>query len=99
MRADRRRLLQIPYARAIAEELVGEDAGRAQLAEVARERALQRSGLEAAEVHAVAAAARPEVAPAGDVLVEAAAPVAGDAAVHLVRDELAQVLVHEGALA
>ena len=99
VRTDRRRLLQVPHPRAIAEQLVGEDAGRAQLDQVARERTLERALLEAPEVDAIAAAGRPEVAAARHLLIEAAAAIARDAAVHLVRDELPQVLIGEGTLA
>src|SRR5438552_16096974 len=40
--ADRGRLLQVPYPGAVAEQLVGEDAGGAELDQVSRERALER---------------------------------------------------------
>src|SRR4029453_19174767 len=96
--ADRRREAQVPDAAAVAEQLVGEHAGGTHLDKVAGERALERALLEAAEVDAVAAAGDAEVAAAGVLLVEAAAAIAGDAAVYLVRDELAEVLVAEGAL-
>src|SRR5439155_6719618 len=99
VRAHRVRDLEVPHPRAVAEQLVGEHPGGAELDQVAGERALERAVLEAAEVDAVAAPGGAEVAPARDLLVEAAAAVAGDAAVHLVLDELAQVLVLEGALA
>ncbi len=98
--AHRRRALQVPLARVPARErLVVEHAGRAHLDEVAAELALQRAALGAAEVHLVAQAEHAEVPPAGVVVVEPRAAVAGDAAVELVGDERPQVLVLEGPLA
>ena len=100
VRAHRRRRLQVPLARVAARErLVVEHAGGADLDEVAAELALQGAALGAPEVDLVAQAEHAEVAAAGVVVVETRAAVAGDAAVELVGDERAEVLVLEGPLA
>src|SRR6185369_8543235 len=97
--AYRRRRLQIPLARVVPLEcLVVEDAGRADLDEVSRELVLERAVGVAAEVYVVVAAEDVEVAPTGVVAIKAHAAIALDAAVHLVVDERAEVLVAVGAL-
>src|SRR5213075_1324011 len=77
VRADRRADLEIPDAAAVAERLVGEHAGRAELDEVPGERAFERALLEASEVDTVAASALGEVAPARVVAIEPRAAIAG----------------------
>ena len=99
MHAHRRRRLQVPLARVVPLEcLIGENAGGADLHQVAAEFALERAVLVAAEIDLVAQHERVEIAAAGIVAVEAHAAVALDAAVHLVVDEGPQVLVAERAL-
>ena len=91
--------LQVPLAGVgLRERLVGEHAGGAHLDEVAGEHVLQHAFFRAAEVRAIARAEGLQVGAAGVVTIEAHAPVAGDAAVHLVVEQRAQVLVAEGAL-
>ncbi len=89
--ADRRGGLEVPLAGVVLlERLVGEDAGGADLHQVAAELAFQRAVRVAAEVDVVVPAQDVEVAPAGVVAVEPHAAVALDAAVHLVVDERAR---------
>ena len=93
------RRLEVPLARVLlAERAVGEYAGRAHLDQVPGELALEDAVLRPAEVHPPAGPERLEVRAARVVAVEADAPVAGDAAVHLVADERSEVLVLPGAL-
>src|SRR5690606_34636424 len=77
---------------------VGKHAGRADLDQVAGELAFQRAVLDTAKVHVVVRAVDAEVGAACVVLVVAHAAVAGDAAVHLVGDERAELLVLVGTL-
>ncbi len=98
--AHRRCALQIPFARVpVRERLVVEHARGADLDEVAAELTLERTALVASEVDLVTQAEHAEVATAGIVVVEARAPVAGDAAVELMGHEGSQILVLEGPLA
>src|SRR5208337_155568 len=88
MRADRRARVEIPFATGVRGlGLVGEHARGADLAEVARERALELAVFDAPEEHRVMPALDVEVRAAGVVAVVADAAVALDAAVHLVGDE------------
>ncbi|MNQ42066.1 hypothetical protein D3C85_557620 [compost metagenome] len=97
--ADARGELHVPLAVvALGVGLVGEHAGRADLDQVAGELALQHAILDAAEVDVVVGTVDAQIFAAGVVLVVAHAAVAGDAAVHLVGDERAEVLVLVGAL-
>ncbi len=98
VRAHGRRRLQVPLARVPCREgLVVEDAGRADLDQVATELALESAALGAPEVDPVAQPEDAEVAASRVVVVEARAAVAGDATVELVGHERAEVLVLEGA--
>ena len=72
---------------------VGENTGWTDLHQVAAELAFEGAVLMAAEVDLIAQHQRVQIAPAGVVAVEPRAAVALDAAVHLVVDERAQVLV------
>ncbi len=97
--ADARGELHVPLAVvALGVGLVGEYAGRADLDQVAGELAFQRAVLDAAEVHVVVRPIDAQVGAASVILVVAHAAVAGDAAVHLVGDEGAELLVLVGTL-
>ncbi|MNM98725.1 hypothetical protein D3C81_1112630 [compost metagenome] len=97
--ADARGELHVPLAVvALGVGLVGEYAGRADLGQVAGELAFQHAVFDAAEVHVVVGAVDAQVGTTGVVLVIAHAAVAGDAAVHLMGDERAEVLVLVGTL-
>ncbi len=97
--ADARGELHVPLAVvALGVGLVGEHTGRADLGQVAGEFAFQHAVFNAAEVHVVVGAVDAQVGTTGIVLVVAHAAVAGDAAVHLVGDERAEVLVLVGTL-
>ena len=100
MHAHRRRRLQVPLARVVPlQRLIGENAGGADLHQVAAELVLEHAVLVAAEIDVVAQHQGVEIVAAGVVAVESHAAVALDAAVHLVVHEGAQVLVAERALA
>ena len=90
--------LIVPAPAEEARGLVGVNPGRADIAQVARKRALQGAARRAAEIGAVAEPQGPQVAITAILLVEARAAVAVDAAVHLVLHQGAQVLVRVGAL-
>ena len=91
--------LHVPLAVvALGVGLVGEHAGGADLHQVAGELALQGAIFDSAEVDVVVGAVDPEILAAGVVLVVTDAAIAGDAAVHLVVDEGAQILILVGAL-
>ena len=97
--ADRRRHLQVPLARVMAlERLVGEDPRGANLDQVAGEFTLEHAVLAAAEIHLVAQRERVQIVLARVFPVVAHAPVALDAAIHLVSDEGPEVLISERAL-
>ena len=97
--ADARCELHVPLAVvALGVGLVGEHTGGADLGEVAGEFAFEHAVFNATEVHVVVGAEYAEVGAAGVVLVEAHAAVAGDAAVHFVGNERAEVLVLVGTL-
>src|SRR5690606_14751092 len=98
--ADARGELHVPFAAvALGVGLVGEYAGGADLGQVARELALQRTVLDPAEVHLVIGAEYTQVGAAGIVLVIAQAAIAGDTTVHLVSDEWPQLLILVGPFA
>src|SRR5690606_8439280 len=98
--ADARRELHVPFAVvALGMGLVGEYPGGADLGQVAGELAFQHAILDAAEIHLVMGAEHAEIGAAGIVLVVAHAAVAGNAAIHLVGNERAQILVDVGPLA
>ena len=95
--ADRGRGLQIPLAGVVfAEDLVGENPGGANLDEIAAELAFEHALAVAAEIGVVVRRLGGEIGPAGVLAIEAHAAVAGDAAVHLVIDEGAEILVAVG---
>ncbi len=97
--AQRRRRLEVPLPAVVALEAgVGEDAGRADLHQVAGERAFQHAVAFTPEEDVVVAREDVEVVAAGVVAVEADAAVALDAAVHLVVDQGAEVLAAVGPL-
>ena len=97
--ADARGELHVPLAVvALGVGLVGEHTGRADLGEVAGELAFQHAVFDATEIHVVVGAIHAQVGAASVVLVVAHAAVAGDAAVHLMSDERAEVLVLVGTL-
>ena len=92
--ADARRELHIPFTViAFAVGFVGEYAGRADFGEVARELTFQRAIFNTAEIDVVIRAENTQVGAAGVIVVIAHAAIASDAAVHLMIDERAQVLV------
>src|SRR5690606_11296976 len=98
--ADARCELHVPLAVvSLGMGLVGEYPGGADLGQVAGELAFQHAILDAAEIHLVMGAEHAEIGAAGIVLVVADAAVAGNAAIHLVRNERAQILVDVGPLA
>src|SRR5690606_37574705 len=98
--ADTRRKLHVPLAvvaRGVG--LVGKHARWANLGEVAGEITFQHAVFDTPEVHIVVGPEHAKVGAAGIVLVVAHAAVASDAAVHLMGDERAEVLIVMGALA
>ena len=98
--ADTRRELQVPLAGVmIGMALVGEDTGGTDFGQVTGKAAFQSAFLMATEIDVVLGPECAQVRPASIVVVEAHAAVARDAAVHLVGDERAQILVATGALA
>ena len=97
--ADRRRHLQVPFPRVVTlERLVGKDPGGTNLDQVAGEFALKQAVFAAAEKHLVAQRERVQIVLARVFTVVAHAPVALDAAIHLVSDEGPEVLIAERAL-
>ena len=97
--ADRGRRLQVPLAGVVVHQgFVGEYTGGADLHQVAGEGAFQGALPMAAEVDVIVGGECCEVGAAGIVTVEARAAVTGDAAVHLVMNQGAQVLVAVGLL-
>jgi len=97
--ADAWRELHVPLAVvALGVGFVGKHAGRADFGEVARELAFEHAIFNATEVHVVVGAEHTEVSAARVVFIEAHAAVASDAAVHLVGNERAQLLVLVGTL-
>ncbi len=92
--ADAWRELHVPLAVvALGVGLVGEHTGRTDLGEVAGELAFQRAVFNATEVNIVVSAVNAQVSAACVVFIEAYAPITGDAAVHLMRDERPQLLI------
>ena len=97
--ANARRELHVPFTVvAFGVRFVGEYAGRAHFHRVAGELAFQRAAFRATEVDVVVRAVHAEVGAVRIVFVVTHAPVAGDAAVHLVRDKRPQLLIIVGAL-
>ena len=92
--ADRRRGLQVPFARVVlAENLVGEDPGRTNLDQVAAEFAFQRAVPVPSEIGEMMRGLGRKIFTAGVLVVETHAAITGDAAIHLVIDERAEILV------
>ncbi len=99
MRTDRRRRLHVPFARVMLRPaLVVKNAGRADLGEIAGERAFQHAVLGAAEIDIAVRAERIEITAAGIVTIKPRAAIAGDAAVHLMGEQRPEILVAMGAL-
>ena len=97
--ADARRKLHVPLTViALRVGFVGEDAGRADFHQVAGELALQGAIFRAAEVDVVVRAIDAQIGAVGIIFVVAHAAVAGDAAVHFVRNKRPQILVAVGTL-
>ncbi len=95
---DARRELHIPFTViAFGVGFVGEDAGRADFHQVAGEFAFQRALFRTAEVDVVVRAVDAQIFAVGVIFVVAHAAVAGDTAVHLVRDKRAEILILVGA--
>ena len=95
--ADARCKLHVPLTVvALGVSLVGEHTGRADLGEVAGELALEDAVFNTTEIDVVVGTVYAQVGTAGIVLVVTHATVAGDAAVHLVSDERAELLVLVG---
>ena len=86
-RADGRHVLDVPRPRVEAVQRRRERADRAELDDVARERRAVRLVLEGRDLRVRAAVPRDELAVLGDVLGEARAAVAEDAALAVERDE------------
>ena len=77
---------------------IGKHAGRTDFHQVAGELAFQRAVFRAPKVDVVVRAVNAKVGAVGIIFVVADAAVAGDAAVHFVRDERPQILVAVGTL-
>ena len=99
VRRDERVLGHLPGARAVAERLGVQRADRAQVDDVARQFVIDALLDEGADLHVLAAARRAELLDARDLRGEADAARAVDAARHVGRDERAEVLVLDDALA
>src|SRR5690606_10945299 len=92
--ADARCELHVPLAVVtFGVGFVGEYAGRADFGEIAGKFAFERAAFGATEVNVVVCTINAEVFATGVILVITHAAIAGDAAVHLVVDERAEVLV------
>ena len=97
--ADARRKLHVPLTViALRVGFVGEDAGWADFHQVAGELALQGAIFRAAEVDVVVRAIDAQIGAVGIIFVVAHAAVAGDAAVHFVRNKRPQILIAVGTL-
>ena len=99
MHADRGGKLLIPLARVVAlQGFIREHAGRADLDEIAAELIFQHAVCVAAEEDGIAQRKRIQISPARIVAIVAHAPVALDAAVHLMIHQRAEILVAKRAL-
>ena len=97
--ADAWRKLHVPLTViALGVRFIGKDAGRTDFHQVTGELAFQRTVFRTAKVDVVVSAVDAQVGTVGIVFVVANAAVAGDAAVHFVRDERPQILVAVGTL-
>ncbi len=97
--ADARRKLHIPFTViAFRVRFIGEDAGRTDFDQVTGEFALKRTVFRTTEIDVVMRAVNTEIGAVSVIFVVTHAAVAGDAAVHLMRNERAEVLVAVGTL-
>jgi hypothetical protein len=99
VRRDERVLRHLPGTRAVTIRLVVQRADRAQVDDVAGQLVVDALLDVRRDLHAIAAAQRAEFRDAGDLLAEADAARAVDAARHVRRDQRAEVLVLHDALA
>src|SRR5213078_1122143 len=99
VRGNQRRGAHLPGARAEAVRLGDERAHRAQVDDVAGELVIHRALYIGAHLHVLAAADHAQLLDAGDLLGEADAARAVDAARHVGRDEGTEILVRHRALA
>ena len=90
--------LKVPAPAPEAGRLIRVDARRAEIDEISGERAFQGPVFITAEIGTISNLHGAQVAVTGKFLVETAAPPAVDAAVHLVLDEDAEILVMVGPL-
>ena len=97
IQADGRRALVVPAPSLEARGLIGENAGGAYIGDVAGVRTLQCSVRLATEIDAISALHDAEVAVAAIFLIEPGTAIALNAAVHLVLDQGAEVLIGVGA--
>ncbi len=94
---DARRKLHVPFTVvALGVRFIGEYAGRANLDQVTGEFAFQRTVFRTPEVDVVMRAIDAQIGAVGIIFVVTYTTVAGDAAVHFVRDERPQILVAVG---
>ena len=99
VRRDRLAPRQLPGARLVAERLGGQRADRAEVDHVARQLGVDRLADEGDDLGVLAAADEAELHHAGDLLAEAHAARALDAAAHLLRrDQRAQLLSEDDSL-
>src|SRR6202162_3003909 len=99
VRRHQRILRHLPAAAAVTERLAVERADRAQIDDVARELVIDAALDVGADLHVLATAGGPHLLNARDVLAEAHAARAVNAARHVGRDQGTQVLVLDHALA
>ena len=92
--ADARRKLHVPFTViTLGVRFIGEDAGWTNFNQVAREFAFERTVFRTTEVDVVMCAIHAQIRTIGVIFVVTYTAIAGDAAVHFVRDERPQVLV------
>src|SRR5699024_11165287 len=92
------RVLHVPFAHVLGVQgFIGEDAGRADFFQIAGKLVFERAVAVAPEIDVARRAQHAQIIAVGIVAVKAHAAVAGDAAVHLVFEERAQILILVGA--
>ncbi|EFE10041.1 hypothetical protein CIT292_06207 [Citrobacter youngae ATCC 29220] len=97
--ADARRKLHVPFTViALGVRFIGEYAGRANFDQVTGEFAFERTVFRATEVDVVMRAIYAQIRAVRVIFVVTYTAIAGDAAVHFVRDERPQVLIAVGTL-
>jgi hypothetical protein len=96
MDAKRRASLKVPATASEAGRFICINACRTEIDQVARKRAFKRTVAETAEIGVICDLHGPQVAITGKLLIESPASPAVNAAVHLVLDEDAQVLIMVG---